>query len=178
VVNNLGWGVLMVVFPRWAATDLGASESASGAIWATFAAGSLVGALGLTRFQARRRLELLVFASMLVVGAGVATWVLASTLAVALVLVFATAIVEGPAMVAVFSIRQRRTPAGLQAQVMGTLGSISVGAFAIGSAVGGPLVVAFGPRTCIAVVAAAIVAASATAALIRVRIPDRAEAAR
>ena len=64
-------------------------------------------------------------------------WALASSLAPALVLVFLTAIVEGPAMAAVFSVRQQRTPMGLQAQVMGTLGSVQVGAFAIGAGLGG-----------------------------------------
>jgi hypothetical protein len=105
-----------------------------------------------------------------------ATWVLASSLAVALPLVALTAVVEGPAVAAVFSLRQQRTPLSLQAQVQGTLGSVGVGAFAIGSAVGGPLVVAFGPKTCIAIVATAIVAAGATSALVRLRIRDRAPA--
>jgi MFS family permease len=178
VVNNLGWGVLMVVFPLWAASDLGASQSASGAIWATFASGSLIGALGLARWQARHAQEWVLFVSMLAMGAGMLTWEAASTLPVALVLVFMTAIIEGPAMAAVFSIRQQRTPAGLQAQVMGTLGSVQIGAFAIGAAIGGPLVVAFGPRVCIVIVATAIFAAGAIAAALRVRIPDRAAAAR
>ncbi|HEX4733342.1 MAG TPA: MFS transporter [Thermoleophilaceae bacterium] len=171
-VTNIGWGILMVAFPLWAAADLGAGHSASGAIWASFAAGSLVGALALARVQARNPQEWVLFTSMLVMGAGMATWVLASSLAVALPLVALTAVVEGPAVAAVFSLRQQRTPPGLQAQVQGTLGSLGVGSFAIGSAIGGPLVVAFGPRTCIAIVATAIVAAGAIAALVRVRIRD------
>jgi MFS family permease len=173
-VNNIGWGLLMVVFPLWAATDLGASHSASGAIWAAFAAGSLVGALALTRFQARRAPEWVLFAGMIVMGFGMLTWEAAGSLAVALVLVTLTAVVEGPTITAVFTLRQQRTPAGLQAQVMGTLGSLQVGAFAIGSAIGGPLVVAFGPRVCIVIVAVAVIAAGAIAAAIRVTIRDRA----
>jgi MFS family permease len=176
-VNNVGWGILMVAFPLWAAADLGAGQSASGAIWASFAAGSLIGALALARVQARNPQEWVLFTSMLVMGAGMATWVLASSLAVALPLVALTAVVEGPAVAAVFSLRQQRTPLSLQAQVQGTLGSLGVGAFAIGSAIGGPLVVAFGPQTCIAIVATAIVAAGATSALVRLRIRDRAPAA-
>jgi MFS family permease len=174
VVNNVGWGVLMVVFPLWAATDLGASQAASGAIWAAFAGGSLIGALGLARYQARYPQEWVAFTCMVVLGTGMLTWELASTLAVALVVVFVTAILEGPTMAAVFSIRQQRTPAGLQAQVMGTLGSIQIGAFAIGSAIGGPLVVALGPRVCIVIVATAIIAAGVISAALRVRIGDRA----
>jgi MFS family permease len=171
-VNNLGWGVLMVVFPLWAAADLGASHSASGAIWAAFAAGSLVGALALARVQARNPQEWVLFTSMVVMGVGMLTWELAGSLAVALPLVALTAVVEGPAVAAVFSLRQQRTPAGLQAQVQGTLGSVQVGVFAIGSAIGGPLVVALGPRVCIVIVASAIVAAGLIASAVRVRIPD------
>jgi hypothetical protein len=158
-VNNIGWGVLMIVFPLWAAADLGASTSASGAIWAAFASGSLFGALALSRIQARFRQERVLFVGMVVMGVGMLTWVLAGSLAVALVLVLLTAIIEGPSVAANFTLRQQRTPPGLQAQVMGTLGSLGVGAFAIGTALGGPLVVALGPRTCIAGVAVAVIAA-------------------
>jgi MFS family permease len=180
VFNNLGWGVLMVVFPLWAAGDLGASQSANGAIWATFAAGSLIGALGLARVQARHPQEWVLFVGMIVMAAGMFSRILAGSLAVALVLIALTAVLEGPAMAAVFSVRQQRTPRALQAQVMGTLGSIQIGAFAIGSGLGGPLVEAFGPRTCIAIVAGAVLGAGVLASLFRIRVPSPrvAEAAR
>jgi MFS family permease len=171
-VNNLGWGVLMVVFPLWAAGDLGASRSASGAIWSAFAAGSLVGALALARVQGRYPQEWVLFVGMVVMGAGMLTWVLAGSLAVALVLVTLTAVIEGPSIAAVFSLRQQRTPPSLIAQVNGTLGSVQIGAFAIGSAIGGPLVVAFGSRTCIVIVGSAIVLAGAIGAAIRATIQD------
>ena len=171
-VNNLGWGVLMVVFPLWAATDLGSKASASGAIWAAFATGSLFGALALARLQARYPQEWVLFVGMTVMGAGMLTWVLAGSLVVALLLVVLTAVIEGPALAAVFSLRQQRTPHALIAQVNGTLGSLQIGAFAIGAAIGGPLVVAFGPRTCIAIVAAAIIAAGVVGAAIRAALRD------
>jgi predicted MFS family arabinose efflux permease len=172
VANNFGWGVLMVVFPLWCAADLGASHSASGAIWSVFATGSLIGALGLARFQARQPQEWVLFVSMVVMGVGMLTWEAAGSLAVALPLVFATALVEGPAMAAVFSVRQQRTPGNLQAQVMGTLGSVQIGAFALGSAAGGPLVVALGPRVCIVVVGWTVIAAGVIAALLRIQVRD------
>jgi MFS family permease len=171
-VNNLGWGLLMVVFPLWAAGDLGASRSASGAIWSAFAAGSLFGALALARVQARHPQEWVLFVGMVVMGAGMLTWVLAASLPVALVFVTLTAVIEGPSIAAVFSLRQQRTPPGLIAQVNGTLGSVQIGAFAIGSAIGGPLVVALGPRTCILVVGSAVVLAGAIGAAVRTTIRD------
>jgi predicted MFS family arabinose efflux permease len=171
-VSNIGWGVLVLVFPLWAATDLGSSPNASGAIWAAFAGGSLVGALALSRIQARHAQEWVLFVGMVVMGAGMLTWEAASSLPVAVALVLLTAVIEGPTISAVFTLRQQRTPAGIQAQVMGTLGSLQIGAFAIGSAIGGPLVVALGPRVCIVVVASAIVLAGLTAAALRARIPN------
>jgi len=57
---------------------------------------------------------------------GMLTWRLAGSLPVALVLVGLTAVVEGPVMAAVFSLRQQLTPSDLQAQVMGTLGSVQI----------------------------------------------------
>src|SRR3954447_5948936 len=144
VFNNISWGLLMIVFPLWAAGDLDSKSSATGALWAAFAFGSLVGALGLARFQAGRAPERVAFTAMAACAAGMFTWLLAGSLPVALTLVALTAVAEGPVMAAVFTVRQRRTPAGLQAQVMGTLGSVQIAAFSIGTAVGGPLVVALG----------------------------------
>jgi MFS family permease len=143
-----------------------------------FASGSLIGALGLARAQARQRQERVVFASMTLMAVGMLTWTLASSLPVALVLVFLTALVEGPVMSATFSLRQQRTPPGLQAQVMGTLGSVQIAAFSIGSALGGPLVVAAGPRTVIAIVAGAILAAAATGVAVLAAVRARAPALR
>jgi MFS family permease len=172
-INNVGWGMLMVVFPLWAAHDLGSSSSASGALWSAFALGSLIGALGLARFQARHPQDRVVFACMFALGVGMLTWRLAGSLPVALALVGLTAVVEGPVMAAVFSLRQQLTPSDLQAQVTGTLGSVQIASFSIGSAVGGPVVVALGPHTTILVVALAILAAAAMGAAVRaaVRVP-------
>ena len=172
IVNNMGWGVLMIVFPLWAAEDLGASQSAGGAIWAAFAMGSLIGALSLARYQARLPQEWVLFVAVIVMGAEMLTWALANTLAVAIVLVLLTAVIEGPAMAAVFSVRQIRTPLKMQAQVQGTLGSLSIASFAIGSAIGGPLVVAVGPQTCIVGVAACVILGGITASLLRSRVPE------
>jgi MFS family permease len=172
VFNNMGWGVLMVVFPLWAADDLGSTSSASGALWAAFAFGSLIGALGLARFHAEHSPERVAFAAMFASGAGMLTWLLAGSLPAALALVTLTAVVEGPVMASVFSVRQQRTPSGLQAQVMGTLGSVQIAAFSAGTALGGPVVVALGPRSSILVAACTILAAGAIGAVVRATVRD------
>ena len=166
VLNNMGWGVLMIVFPLWAVEDLGSKSSASGALWAAFAFGSLIGALGLARFQARHPPERVAFTAMFASGAGMLTWLLADSLPAALALVALTAVLEGPVMASVFTLRQQRTPSDLQAQVMGTLGSVAIAAFSVGTALGGPLVVALGPRTSILVAACTILLAGAMGAAV------------
>ena len=167
VFNNIGWGLLMIVFPLWAAGDLGSKSSASGALWAAFAFGSLIGALALVRFQAGHPPERVAFAAMIASAAGMLTWLLAGSLPLALTLVALTAVLEGPVMASVFTVRQQRTPSGLQAQVMGTLGSVQIAAFSLGTAIGGPIVEALGPRSSIAVSAGTILAAGATGAAVR-----------
>jgi MFS family permease len=164
VFNNIAWGLLMIIFPLWAADDLGSTHSASGALWATFAFGSLVGALGFARLQAGRPPERVALAAMMACGAGMLTWLVAGSLPVALVLVALTAVLEGPVMASVFSVRQQRSPSGLQAQVMGTLGSVQIAAFSAGTAIGGPLVVALGPRASILVAGGTILSAGAIGA--------------
>jgi hypothetical protein len=74
-------------------------------------------------------------------------------------------------MSAVFSLRQQLTPMDLQAQVMGTLGSVQIAAFSVGSALGGPVVVALGPRDTILTVALAILAAASVGAAVRAATP-------
>jgi predicted MFS family arabinose efflux permease len=170
VFNNIGWGVLMIVFPLWAAGDLGSTSSASGALWAAFASGSLIGALGLARFYAAYPPERVAFAAMFASGVGMLTWLLAGSLLVALTLVVLTAVLEGPVMASVFSVRQQRTPGDLQAQVMGTLGSVQIAAFSIGTAIGGPVVVALGPRASILAAACTILSAGAIGAAVRAAI--------
>jgi MFS family permease len=172
VFNNVAWGVLMIVFPLWATADLGSTSSASGALWAAFAFGSLIGALGLARLHAGQPPERVAFAAMFASGAGMVTWLLAGSLPLALALVALTAVLEGPVMASVFTVRQQRTPAGLQAQVMGTLGSVQIAAFSIGTALGGPVVVALGPRTSIVAAACTILAAGAIGAAVRAAVRD------
>jgi MFS family permease len=170
--NNVSWGMLMLVFPLWAAGDLDSKSSASGALWAAFAFGSLVGALGLARFQAGYAPERVAFAAMAASGAGMFTWLVAGSLPVALVLVALTAVLEGPVMASVFTVRQRRTPSGLQAQVMGTLGSVQIAAFSIGTAIGGPVVVALGPRSSIVAAGGTILASGVIGAAVRAGVRD------
>src|SRR4051812_35018748 len=143
-LNLAGAGFLTVAFPYFCVEHLGAPHNASGALWAAFAFGSTVGALVLVRLQRRYRPDRVVLVSMLVFGVLMLPWVLADSLAVALVLIALGSIADGPGLAATFAVRQDWAPRDLQGQIFTTAAGLKVGAFALGAAVAGPLVIGIG----------------------------------
>jgi MFS family permease len=63
-----GLGLLTVAFPLFAVEHLGVERSAAGYMWAAFAVGSTLGALGLVRFQRIYPPERIVFTGYVVFG--------------------------------------------------------------------------------------------------------------
>src|SRR4051794_1051919 len=143
-LNLAGAGFLTVAFPYFCVEHLDAPRNASGALWAAFAFGSAVGALALVRLQRRYRPHNVVLVSMVVFGVLMLPWVLAESLAVALVLVALGSIADGPGLAATFEVRQDWAPRDLQGQIFTTAAGLKVGAFALGAAVAGPLVTGIG----------------------------------
>jgi predicted MFS family arabinose efflux permease len=145
-----GLGLLTVAFPFLAADELGVDRSVAGYMWASFAAGSMIGALLLVRLQTRFRPERVMLA-----------WPLASTVPAALGLIALGGLVDGPGLSSQFAARQRWTPSALLGQIFTTAASMKVGAFALGAAVAGPAVVALGAPGTIVLAACLQVAAVA-----------------
>jgi len=141
-----GLGLLTVAFPFFAVDVLGEPRSAAGYLWAAFAAGSTLGALGLVRLQARLRPDRLVLGAIGLLGTLMLLWPLATALPVALALIWLSGIADGPGFAATFTVRQRWTPRDLHGQVFTTAASLKVGAFSLGAATAGPAVVALGAR--------------------------------
>ena len=158
-----GCGLLTVAFPLFAARDLGAGHSAAGALWAAFAAGSAAGALVSPRVLRRAAPERVVVGSFAAFGALALLWPLSSSLPQALVLVALAGVADGPGITATFAVRQEQVPPELYGQVFSTASSIKIAAFALGSALAGPLVVSAGPRAVLAVTACTALAAAALA---------------
>jgi predicted MFS family arabinose efflux permease len=75
--------------------------------------------------------------SMAAMGLSAALWPLAGTIVIALLLVMLTGMLEGPALAALFTIRQRHTPPQVRGQVFATLSSLNFAGWAIGSAFAG-----------------------------------------
>ena len=139
----MGWGSLNVGFPAYAIA-VNAGAHASGYLWAAVSVGSVVSAFAFARLAARLSTVVLMAGSSLAMGCSALLWPLASNLPVALVLVTLTGVLEGPALAAFFTVRQRYTPAHLRGQVFSTVGSVTLAGMAIGSAFAGPVHAALG----------------------------------
>src|SRR3954454_14722671 len=143
-LNLVGAGFLTVAFPFFCVEHLGVEATASAALWAAFAVGSTVGALGLVRLQRGREPHVVVVVSLLAFGLLMLSWPLAESLPVAIVLVAIAALADGPGLAATFAVRQGWAPRDLQAQIFNAAAGLKVGAFALGAAVAGPLVTSIG----------------------------------
>ncbi len=139
----MGWGTLNVGFPAYAIA-VSAGAHASGYLWAAVSVGSVISAFAFARFAARLSTAVLMAGSSLAMACSALLWPLASGLPLALVLVTLTGVLEGPALAAFFTVRQRFTPPHLRGQVFSTVGSITLAGMAVGSALAGPIHAALG----------------------------------
>ncbi len=144
VLGLAGLGLLTVAFPFFAAEHLGTERSAAGYLWAAFAFGSMVGALGLVRLQRLLSPERIVVLSLALFGVLMLLWPVQESLVGMLVVVAVAGVTDGPGLAATFATRQRHVPPELFGQVFTTAAGLKVGAFALGAAVAGPLVVSVG----------------------------------
>jgi MFS family permease len=153
-------GILLIALPLHMAS-LGMPRSAAGYLWTAIELGSVTTALLLTRLQARWRPEQVVIVSVAAYGVTMATWPVATSFAVLVLVAFVSGLLEGPTLPAMFAARQQYSPESLQGRVSTTAASLRVGAAAIGQATGGLLVPAVGTRSALLIVALALLAAAA-----------------
>jgi MFS family permease len=168
-LNLIGTGFLTVAFPFFCVEHLDVERTASGALWAAFAVGSTVGALGLVRLQRRYAPHKIVIGSLVAFGLLMLSWPLAESLPVALVLVAVASVADGPGLAATFAVRQDWAPRDLQGQIFTTAAGLKVGSFALGAAVAGPLVTGIGSSGAILACAATSFAGAAVGALLMLR---------
>lgn len=139
-----GLGLLTVGFPFFAVDHLDVERGAAGYLWAAFALGSMLGALLLVRLQQRWRPERIVIGSLAAFGSLMLLWPIQASLPLMLVVVALAGVSDGPGLAATFAARQRYVPADLMGQVFTTAAGLKVGAFSLGSAAAGPVVLAAG----------------------------------
>jgi MFS family permease len=133
-----GYGLLTLAMPFWA-ERLGAGRAAAGYLFAALEAGAIVGALVAARPAAPWPPQRVVLAGLGLFGLAVTAWPLAPSFPAALGLVALAGLVEGPAFAATFATRQRWSPPELRGQIFTTAASVKLGAFAVGSALAGPV---------------------------------------
>jgi predicted MFS family arabinose efflux permease len=154
-----GLGLLALALP-FLAERLGAGQAGAGYLWAALEAGGMAGALAGARLLAGWPPQRVVLAGLALLGLLMATWPLAPSFPVALVLVGFAGFLEGPAFAATFTTRQRWSPDDLRGQIFTTAASLKLGAFAVGAAVAGPAVERLGAgRTLVAAGAINLLAA-------------------
>jgi MFS family permease len=153
-------GFLLIALPLHM-TSLGAPRAAAGYLWTALEIGSVTTAVLLGRFQSRWRPELVVIVAVAAYGLAMASWTLAGSFAVLMVLAAVTGLVEGPMLPAMFAARQQYSSVELQGRVSTTAASLRVGTAAIGQAAGGVLVPVVGTHAALLLVAGALLAAAA-----------------
>jgi predicted MFS family arabinose efflux permease len=167
-----GLGLLTVAFPLFAVEHLGVGRSAAGYMWAAFAVGSTLGALGLVRIQRRFPAERIVLTGYAVFGLLMLSWPLAGSLPVLLLLISLSALVDGPALAAQFAVRQQHVPPSLYGQVFTSAVGLKVGSFALGAALAGVVVTGLGSAEAL-VVAATLQLLAAAVGVALIRLPGR-----
>lgn len=160
-IGLAGLGLMTVAFPLFAVDHLGAERSDAGYLWAAFAVGSTLGALGLSRSLGRFAPERVVVAGYAVFGALMLLWPLAGSLQAMLLLVGLAALADGPALAATFAVRQQLVPRVMHGQVFTTAAGLKVGSFALGAGLAGPVCEQLGSSEAIVIAAGAQFTAAA-----------------
>ncbi|MFF5262426.1 MFS transporter [Actinomadura viridis] len=164
----LGFGGVAVTAVLFA-EHIGAGPSAGGQFLVAFALGSLIGALGSSRWLKARHAEWVVMGGLAGFGCAIASVVLAPSLPWALLCFLVVGIVEGPVFTATLMLRQRESPPGRLGQVNTTGGSLKIGASAIGAALTGAFADTIGPVGLLLAIAACQLAGSVLGFLLLLR---------
>ncbi len=151
----LAWSTLSIGFPAYA-ISVGAGAHVAGYMWAAVAAGSMVGGFALAGRPAALQPRFLIGGYFLAMALSAAIWPLAGSVGVALGLIFATGVLDGPGLVGLISIRQRLAPPQVRAQIFSTASSLHSAVIAIGAAGAGLFQRAFGTDATLLVWAALI----------------------
>lgn len=142
MLSFAGLAMLVVPAPLLGTTLLG--EPGLGALLlSVLAASALLANAALTRLQSRavrpRSPDGMLFASVLVMAAGMATAGFAGSFAPLVAAVTLVGAGEGPQLTALFAVRHREAPPALRSHIFTTGASLKITSFAAGAALAGPL---------------------------------------
>ena len=163
------YGPVEVALPVHVASDLHGSAALLGTFWAVFGVGAVIGEAS-APFLRRWRTWPTMTGIVLGWGLALAPLGLRVPLGAALAAFFAAAVIWGPWMSLSMGIFQEASPPRALAQVLAARSSLLIIASPLGTALGGPLVNAFGARaTLLASALATVALAVVTAAILAAR---------
>ncbi|WP_432825227.1 MFS transporter [Dactylosporangium sp. CA-092794] len=145
VVFFLLFGPFYVALPIYVADELHASATVLGLYLTAFGVGAVAGGIA-TGYLRRLPLWPTVVGIVIAFGAALLPLGLGAPAAVALPAFAVGGLCWAPYLPTVMALFQRTTPAGRLPRVLATFGSMTVIAVPLGTAIGGPLVTAFGAR--------------------------------
>ncbi|NKE60199.1 MFS transporter [Lentzea sp. PSKA42] len=152
VLSHGAIGVLAIALPAHV-VSLGQRDGLAGLVWAVLDVGCVVSLVVMRRHLARWPPERILFTTVALYGLSLALWPVAPNFAVLLGLALLSGTVMGPTLASLITARQRYSPADLLGQVSTTGASMKIGAYALGAAIGGPLL-GLGSSTVLLIVAA------------------------
>ncbi|WP_326695653.1 MFS transporter [Streptomyces sp. NBC_01766] len=165
---NFLYGPVEVALPLHVTEDLHSGANLLGLYWTLFGVGAVLGALSA---GALRRFPLRPVTLGIVAGWGLTLvpFGLGVPAGVSLVCFALGGVVYGPFTALSFTLFQDRTPAALLTTVLAVRSAALLTAAPVGTALGGPLTAAMGPRTVLAVSGIATIALAVAGAAARVR---------
>jgi MFS family permease len=156
---NVGFGILIVALPVMILDRLHGSAAVVGELWALVGLGSALSVVYFGRHSSEGRERLMLGLGTLASGLGLAVLAVAGNLILAVAAVAFLGLANGPADIALFSMRQRRTDPAWYGRAFAVSMSLNFAGTPLGSAASGPLI-HFGTSLAIGVAAGIVVLAA------------------
>ena len=156
---NVGFGILIVALPVMIFQRVHGNAALVGELWALLGVGSAVSVLFFGRHGSEGRERLMLGLGTLAAGLGVVVLAVTGNVMVAAAAMAFIGLANGPADIALFSMRQRRTDPAWYGRAFAVSMSLNFAGTPLGSAISGPLI-HFGITLAIAVAAALVLLAA------------------
>ena len=137
---NVGFGILIVALPVMIFQRIHGDAALVGGLWALLGIGSAVSVLFFGRLNSEGRERLMIGVATLAGSLGVAVLAVTGNLFLAAAAMAVVGLANGPADIALFSMRQRRTDPAWYGRAFAVSMSFNFAGTPLGSAISGPLI--------------------------------------
>jgi predicted MFS family arabinose efflux permease len=156
---NVGLGVLIVALPVMIFERVHGNAALVGELWALLGVGSAISVFFFGRYSSEGRERLMLGLGTLAAGLGVVVLAVTGNVIVAAAAMALIGLANGPADIALFSMRQRRTDPAWYGRAFAVSMSLNFAGTPLGSAISGPLI-HFGVTVAIAIAAGLVLLAA------------------